>query len=168
MRAMISYDRFLLDNLSLGVRFGFAFSGAPDGFFPLHFEGRGTYYFTDVAKGASMWGPYVAVGFGLAQVDSRSEVEMVDCRPESVERCLQAGSVDQGLIDPESGSARLRTLDAYKSLGQVFGSISPGLMVAFSKELSGVANLGVMLMTEEQAKSIVVNFQPSLGLALGF
>ncbi len=168
MRAMISYDRFLLDNLSLGVRFGFAFSGAPDGFFPLHFEGRGTYYFTDVAKGASMWAPYFAVGFGLAQVDSRSEVEMVDCRPESVDECVGSPSVNQQLIDPEDGAARLRTLDAYKTLGQVFGSVSPGLMVAFSTELSGVANLGVMLMTEEQAKAIVVNFQPSLGLALGF
>jgi hypothetical protein len=65
LRALFSYDRFLTDNISLGVRFGFAFSGAPDGFFPLHFEGRGTYYFGDVIRGRSRFVPYMAMGAGV-------------------------------------------------------------------------------------------------------
>lgn len=174
LRAMLSYERFLLGNVSLGVRFGFAFSGAPEDFFPLHFEGRGTYYFGDVTKGKATFTPYVAVGVGVAQVDSRAEVEMVDCKPGFEQMCLGAPAVNEGLIDrdgdgPDDGSAVLRTLDAYKRLGTVFGTLSPGVMVALSKELSAVGNLGVLLMTEQgSSSSLLVNFQPTLGLVLGF
>jgi hypothetical protein len=169
MRVMFSYDRFLLENVSLGARFGFAFSGAPDGFFPLHFEARGTYYFGNVTQSRSRFVPYVAVGFGLAQVDSKVPVQMVDCLPEALMACQQAPEVNAQLINPNGGAARLRTLDAYKSLGTVFGTVSPGLMVAISKELSAVANLGVLLMTDEQqSTSLVINLQPSLGVELGF
>lgn len=179
MRALLSYDRFLTDEVSLGVRFGFAFSGAPEDFFPLHFEGRGTYYFGDMVRGRSTFVPYIAVGAGFAQVDTRVEVEMVDCRPDAMtgtggvpatfDRCQAATQVNEGLLDPANGAARLRTLDAYKSLGKVFGTISPGLMVKLSKQLSGVVNLGVLLMTEERAStSLVFDLQPSAGVVLGF
>jgi hypothetical protein len=169
MRVMFSYDRFLLENVSLGARFGFAFSGAPDGFFPLHFEARGTYYFGNVTQSRSRFVPYVAVGFGLAQVDSKVPVQMVDCLPEALQACQTAPEVNEQLINPNGGAARLRSLDAYKSLGTVFGTVSPGLMVSISKELSAVANLGVLLMTDEQqSTSLVINLQPSLGVELGF
>jgi hypothetical protein len=169
MRVMFSYDRFLLENLSLGARFGFAFSGAPDDFFPLHFEARGAYYFGNVTQGRSRFVPYVAVGFGLAQVDSKVPVQMVDCLPDAIEACQSADAVNEQLVNPNGGAARLRTLDAYKSLGTVFGDISPGLMVAITRELSAVANLGVLLMTDEQnSTSLVINLQPTLGVELGF
>lgn len=169
LRVMFSYERFLLENVSLGARFGFAFSGAPDGFFPLHFEGRGTYYFGNVTEGRSTFIPYVAAGIGLAQVDSKVPVQMVDCRPEVVDDCLDAPEVNENLVDPDNGSARLRTLDAYKSLGTVFASISPGVMVALSRELLVVGNAGVLLMTDsQQSTSLVINLQPSLGVQLGF
>jgi len=181
MRALFSYDRFLSDSISLGVRFGFAFSGAPSGFFPLHFEGRGTYYFGDLVRGRSRFVPYLAVGAGVAQVDTRVAVEMVDCRPDppaamgavagppTYDQCKAAPEVNQGLIDPTTGKARLRTLDAYKSLGKVFGTLAPGLMVQLTKQVSGVVNLGVLLMTEEsRSTSLLIDFQPSAGLVLGF
>jgi hypothetical protein len=170
MRVMFSYDRVLLDSVSLGARFGFAFSGAPDGFFPLHFEARGTYYFGNLTQGRSTFIPYIAAGFGLAQVDSKVPVEMVDCRPDrNVPECVAAPAVDEQLIDPDTGLARLRTLDAYKSLGTVFANVSPGMMFALTKELSAVANVGVLLMTDEQrSTSLVVNLQPSLGVQVGF
>jgi hypothetical protein len=42
-------------------------------------------------------------------------------------------------------------------------------MVQLSKQVSGVANLGVQFMTEERrSTSLLVNFEPSLGLVLGF
>jgi hypothetical protein len=164
---MFSYERFLLENLSLGARFGFAFGGAPDGFFPLHFEGRGTYYFGNVTEGRSTFIPYVAAGLGLAQVDSKVPVQMVDCV--DVDLCLAAPEVNEDLVDPNDGAARLRTLDAYKSLGTVFATISPGLMVAVSKQLSAVGNIGVLLMTDsQQSTSLVIDLQPSLGVQLGF
>jgi hypothetical protein len=168
MRVLFSYDRFLLENVSLGARFGFAFSGAPDGFFPLHFEARGTYYFGNVTQGRSTIVPYLALGFGLAQVDSKVPVEMVDCRPEALAMCQAAPAVNEALVDPNSGAARLRTLDAYQSLGTVFGTFSPGVMVALSRQLSAVANVGVLLMTDQQQSTIVLNLQPTLGVELGF
>ncbi len=169
LRVLFTYDRFLLENLSLGARFGFAFNGTPEGFFPLHLEARGTYYFGNVTQGRSRFVPLVAVGFGLAQVDSKVPVEIVDCRPEAIDECLDADQVDENLIDPDTGAARLRTLDAYKSLGQVFAVVSPGLLVAITKELSAVANVGLLLMTEEeQSSSLVLTLQPSLGVMLGF
>jgi hypothetical protein len=86
-----------------------------------------------------------------------------------VETCVDAPAVDEQLIDPDTGLARLRTLDAYKSLGTVFANVSPGMMIALTRELSAVANVGVLLMTDEQrSTSIVVNLQPSLGLQVGF
>lgn len=169
MRVMLAYDRFLFDRFSLGVRFGFAFSGAPEDFFPLHLEGRGTYYFGDLTRGLSTFVPYVAAGFGLAQVDSRVEVQMVDCLPDQVASCQAAAQVDEGLVDPDTGAARLRTLDAYRSLGSVFGVLSPGLMIAFSRTTSIAFNVGLLLMTEEDSSaSLLLSLQPSAGLTLGF
>jgi hypothetical protein len=167
MRVMFSYERFLLDNLSLGARFGFAFGGAPQDFFPMHFEARGSYYFGNVAEGRSRFVPFVALGVGLAQVDTNAPVQMVDCV--AIEPCLEAPEVNEQLIDPENGAARLRNLDAYKSLGTVFANVSPGIMVALTRELSAVGNVGVLLMTDsEAATSLVLNLQPSLGVVLGF
>jgi hypothetical protein len=63
----------------------------------------------------------------------------------------------------------LRNLDAYYSLGSVFGTVSPGVRVAFGKGISGVANVGVMLMTgKNSSSSLNVNLEPSLGMAFGF
>jgi hypothetical protein len=42
-------------------------------------------------------------------------------------------------------------------------------MVKLSKQLSGVINLGVLLMTEERAStSLIIDLQPSAGVVLGF
>ena len=169
MRVMFSYDRFLLGNVSLGARFGFAFGGAPQDFFPMHFEARGTYYFGNVTEGRSRFMPFIALGVGLAQVDTNAPVQMVDCLPEAVDACLETPEVNEQLIDPENGAARLRNLDAYKSLGTVFANVSPGIMIALTRELSAVGNVGVLLMTDaEAATSLVLNLQPSLGVVLGF
>jgi hypothetical protein len=169
LRVMFSYERFLLENVSLGARFGFAFGGAPQDFFPLHFEARGTYYFGNVTQGRSRFIPYVALGVGLAQVDTNAPVQMVDCLPDAVDACLDAPEVNEQLVDPDNGAARLRNLDAYKSLGRVFANISPGIMFAITREVSAVGNVGVLLMTDsEAATTLVLNVQPSLGVVLGF
>jgi hypothetical protein len=42
-------------------------------------------------------------------------------------------------------------------------------MVAVSKQLSAVGNIGVLLMTDsQQSTSLVIDLQPSLGVQLGF
>ena len=100
-------------------------------------------------------------------MDTNAPVQMVDCV--AVEPCLDAPEVNEQLIDPENGAARLRNLDAYKSLGRVFANVSPGIMFALTRELSAVGNVGVLLMTDsEAATSLVLDLQPSLGIMLGF
>ena len=168
MRAMASYERFVMPELSVGVRFGFAFGGAPEDFFPMHFEGRATYYLGDVTTKSSMFIPYLALGAGLAQVDSRVEVEMVDCSLGSEQRCQQFPGVSEGLLGGDNPAARLRTMDAYKSFGTAFGAVSPGLMIAITDKVSAVVNVGVLLMTErDRAESLILSLQPSVGIAAG-
>ncbi len=168
MRVMASYERFVMTELSVGARFGFAFGGAPEDFFPMHFEGRGTYYLGDVTTGSSTFVPYLSIGAGLAQVDSRVEVEMVDCSLGSQERCQQFPGVSEGLLGGDNPAASLRTLDAYKSFGTFFGSISPGVSIAITRKVSAVVNLGVLLMTErDSADALIFSFQPSLGISAG-
>jgi hypothetical protein len=41
--------------------------------------------------------------------------------------------------------------------------------VQLTKQISGVVNLGVLFMTEERrSTSLIIDFQPSAGLVLGF
>lgn len=168
MRVMASYERFVSSSLSVGARFGFAFGGAAEDFFPLHFEGRGTYYFSDLTRGKISFAPYVALGAGLAQVDSRVEVAMVDCRAGREADCQSYPTVSPGLLDETNGFATLRNLQAVKSLGTIFGSIAPGVMIGITDKLSGVLNVGLMLMTDqEQASEVIIAIEPSLGLAIG-
>src|SRR5262249_26115559 len=49
-RLMVSYDRLISSNITLGAKLGYAFSGGPSrpggsSFFPLHLEARVAYYF---------------------------------------------------------------------------------------------------------------------------
>jgi hypothetical protein len=168
LRVLLTYERFVTNEISLGGRFGFAFGGAPDGFFPLHFEARGTYYFGDVPNGTSLFVPFVALGVGAAQIDSKASVSLVDCNAGQEQICQNA-PLNTGLVDPDTGVARVRTLDAYKSLGSAFVVLSPGVRFALQDNLAAIGNLGLLLMTEEeQSSGVFLSLQPSVGVALGF
>jgi hypothetical protein len=144
-------------------------SGAPDGFFPLHFEARGTYHFGDVPNGRDLFIPYVALGVGAAEVDSKASVSMVDCEPGAQQQLCRNADLTTGLVDPDDGLANVRTLDAYKSLGNAFVLLSPGVRVALGDNLAAVGNLGLLLMTEKEASSgVFLSLQPSVGATLGF
>jgi hypothetical protein len=168
LRVLLSYERFVTNEISLGGRFGFAFAGAPEGFFPLHFEARGTYYFGDVPNGREMFIPYVALGIGAAEIDSKASVSLVDCNPGQEQLCQNA-PLNTGLVDPDTGLARVRTIDAYKSLGNAFVLLSPGVRVALGDNIAAVGNLGLILMTEKEASSgVFLSVQPTVGATLGF
>lgn len=169
LRVLLSYERFITNEISLGGRFGFAFAGAPDGFFPLHFEARGTYYFGDVPNGRDLFVPYVALGVGAAEVDSKASVSMVDCDPGEQQQLCENAPLTTGLVDPDDGIASVRTLDAYKSLGNAFVLLSPGVRVSLGDNLAAVGNLGLLLMTEKEASSgVFLSLQPTVGATLGF
>jgi len=64
--------------------------------------------------------------------------------------------------------AELKQLEAYKSLGTVFGNLSPGIMLGLTEKVSATATVGILLMTErDRASEIILAFQPSIGLAIG-
>lgn len=165
-RALLTYDRFLTPRFSLGARLGFAFMGAPEDFFPMHFEARSVFYLGDVTQPGWSFVPYLGFSVGVAQIDSRVDVEMVDCRPDQVEACLQREQLNEAALDPETGVADVRSLVAYKQLGRLFGSAALGTMIALSRNLALVANVSFVVTTEqESAQSLTLALQPSLGLS---
>jgi hypothetical protein len=171
MRALLTYERFVTDEISLGARVGFAFGGAPEDFFPLHFEARGTYYFGPIPESRVLFVPFVALGVGAAQVDSKASATIVECREGAEEFCTSdpPAPVNTGFLDPMSGGGRLRTIDAYKTLGKAFIVVSPGARFLLADNLAVMANLGLMLMTEEeQSSSVFLTLQPSVGANFGF
>jgi hypothetical protein len=168
MRALLTYERFVTDEISLGARVGFAFGGAPENFFPLHFEARGTYYFGAIPESRTLFVPFVAVGVGAAQIDSKASATIVDCNAGREDDCTGA-PLNTGLLDPMTGAAHQRTIDAYKTLGKAFLVVSPGARFLLADNVAVLANLGLMLMTEEeQSKSVFLTVQPSVGANFGF
>jgi hypothetical protein len=75
-RVLVGFDRLLGDNLTAGVRLGYAFRGGPtkkpDGkaFLPLHFELRASYWFGSKPLGKKGLRPYVVAAGGIAEVDA--------------------------------------------------------------------------------------------------
>jgi hypothetical protein len=152
MRAMVSYQR-AIGRLLAGVRLGFAFRGAPEGFFPLHLEARGAYSLrSDPLKRTIR--PYLGLAFGLAQVDTQSDVTIVDCASQA---CAQAAQIDQSQI--MLGQAQVKELTAYRSGKKFFFGPTFTLMWAITNESAVVFNTNVMF------PDLVI--APSVGYMLG-
>jgi hypothetical protein len=165
-RVLLSFDYAITPNILAGVRLGYAFRGGPPAgmvappmrevvgddvfynpttptvpgtkFLPFHAEVRGSYWF---GKNGFRPGfrPYVHLGGGLAQVDAKVVVNVID-------------------IDGEASA------DAWKKLGQGFITAGGGVGYFFTNKLGMQANLNVMYMLG--ASGIVL--QPSLGMMMGF
>jgi hypothetical protein len=121
-RVALSADLKLADQVSLGLRAGYAFlGGAPsvDGrkpFLPFHAEARGAYwlssaYSTNVA-------PFLFAAFGLAQVDAKNTVTVVE------DRSVPA--------PPNQDNPTSQDLDAYKKMGLLFAGAGMGAYFPFA------------------------------------
>lgn len=175
-RIMFSAEYLFMPNITLGARIGYAFGGGPKvgdaAFLPFHFEPRATYYFGQDPLGKAGLRPYVHIGGGVAQVDAKLDVNLVDCGvgaadPNSPLNTATNGAanrcVTQGTIEP--GVAGTTTsLDAYKKLGQSFAAIGGGAQYAVSPTFALQLNLNFMYMLPTTG----VVIEPSLGGALGF
>jgi len=146
MRILLSYERLLSQNIGLEGRLGFAFNGGPKAangtaFLPLHVEVKGKYWF--MKNGFTKRGlrPYVGLGGGIAQVDTKLTVRVLDTS-----------------VQPP----KARELDAYRKLGQAFIDASGGVMYAFSVKHGFVLNLNFMYMLGSSGPVI----EPSLGYEL--
>jgi hypothetical protein len=177
-RILLSYDRALNPNITLGLRAGFAFSGGPPAgkaaatatsaasngtpYLPLHLEARLAYWFGKSVLSKKGLRPYVHVGGGLAQVDAKVKVSVADCTPIVDDNTYSQCAAGQGGTAVKS-QAQPYTLDAWRKMGQGFITIGGGVVYAFKENFGAQLNLNVMYMLPTSGPVL----QPSLGLVYG-
>jgi hypothetical protein len=167
LRVLLSYDRLVSGELSLGGRLGVAFNGAPTqvdepAFLPVHVEARASYWLFGTEHVGLR--PFVALAGGLAQVDLRKNLNVYDCSSESTrsdfEDCLN------GAGDYETRPAELPRLrvSAARKLGRGFLSASAGVWVPVFQNMGVVPALSALIMFPE----VGFVLQPSVGVGVGF
>lgn len=160
-RLLASADYAMSSNATLGIRVGYVLGGGPkawDGtsFLPVHAEGRLTYWIVSLDRS---FRPYVHVGGGLAQVDAKSTVDVLDC---AVENSSEASyeACRSGSSRPPSTS--IRKLDVYRRTGEGFATLGGGLLVG-SDSVGLQFNVNVMVMFPVVGYTV----QPSIGVVFG-
>jgi hypothetical protein len=168
LRVLIEYDHALSERASIAGRLGFAFGGSPttidgDGFLPLHLEAMLRYW--PRGQWARGLRPYLHFGGGLAEVDLDSkELAVRDCTEEPNRAVFLDCIAAQGAYAPENDpELPVRSIDAYRKLGDVFASAGAGLLVPVSERLGLQLDLNAMLLFP----SVGVVLQPSFGLSYG-
>jgi hypothetical protein len=167
LRLVVGYDRLLLDNLTVGVRVGFAFNGAPTGadFLPLHAELRGAYWLGKDPFATTGARPYLFASGGVAQIDTKVNVQVLEdgevCGAEDSKsrssKCTKS-SVD-GRIE-----RRIQDLTAYRQAGYGFVGVGVGFsyapmpLVAFNVAVRGSVTIPV----------VTAVLSPEAGVSLGF
>lgn len=178
-RFLLSLDRAITENITAGLRLGYAIRGGPpsgrsvtyndadqvatvvapgSAFLPFHAEVRGAYWFGAHALAKRGFRPYVAAGGGLAQVDAKVVVnthEECAARNPNPMNCNPDNTKENRTGDYSA--------DAWKKLGQGFISVGGGLAYGFSSKMTAQLNLNAMYMLG--ASGLVL--QPSLGLTYG-
>jgi hypothetical protein len=174
IRVMLSFDRAITPNITLGARAGYAFNGGPPSgrdkisFMPIHGEVRGTYWLGQDPLAQKGLRPYVHLGGGIAQVDAKLPVTIVDCAtPQGQEpsKAIQPG--DDGAYEEcrkgNEANRQVMSLDAYKKLGQQFVALGGGTVFALSPNSGFQLNLNLMFMLPTSGFVI----QPSAGYVFG-
>ena len=170
IRFLASYDRVLGENLTLGARAGFAINGGPPAgqqgsevdFLPFHGEARVGYWFGTQPFAKKGFRPYVHAGGGMAQVDAKLPVTILDC----AQGQLNADRNNSTYISCRDGAGAQGTrleLDAYKKLGQGFVTAGGGAVYALSPNSGFQANLNLMMMLGTSGFVI----EPSIGYVFG-
>jgi hypothetical protein len=163
LRVLLTYERVVADNVGLGARIGFAFNGATDAgasFLPLHLEGRVAYSIGKKPYDGKGVRPFFFVSGGLAQVDTKVEVQVL----EDAKAC---GKVVNGKCSNNSGERaepQKQTLSAYKQAGQGFAGGGFGL--AYMPVAGFSLNLGIRASATFPVVTFVM--APEAGLSLGF
>lgn len=153
-RVLLGVDYAVANNFSLGARAGFAFGGGPQGendaraFLPLHLEGRFAYWFGSAPFAKTGFRPYVFAVGGLAQVDARTRVTVVESTRPSYQ--------------PDNPPEQI--LVVWKKMGQGFAGLGGGLIYNLTESSGIVAEVKGMLMFPSSGQVL----EPSVGYALGF
>jgi hypothetical protein len=168
LRVLIEYDHALSERASIAGRLGYAFRGGPttlggNAFLPLHLEAMLRYW--PSGQWAPGLRPYLHLGGGLAEVDlKKGDLSVRDCTEEPTRAAFLDCIAAQGAYAPENDpDLPVRTLDAYRKLGDAFASAGAGLLVPVSERVSVQIDLNAMLTFP----SVGFVVQPSIGLSYG-
>lgn len=164
-RLLVSFDRVLGTNITLGARAGFAFNGGPAAgkdknvkFLPWHGELRVQYWLGKDVFAKKGLRPYIGAGGGVAQVDAKLPVTIRDCKNPSTNP-----SYAQCMQNQPNAQGQARNLDAFKKLGQSFIGLNGGIVYALSPNGGFQLNLNIMQMLPTSGQVI----EPSLGYVFG-
>ncbi len=118
-RVALGADLKLADQVSIGLRLGYAFGGSPavpggKPFLPLHAEARAAYWLSSAY--ATHVAPYLFAAFGVAQVDAKNTVTVVE----------DLSGPPPNQLNPDS-----QDLDAYKKMGLFFAGAGGGAYFPF-------------------------------------
>lgn len=168
LRFLLEYDHALSERASIAGRLGYAFGGSPttlggDSFLPLHLEAILRYW--PRGQWAPGLRPYLHLGGGFAEADLEEEgLSVRDCTDEPGRAAFLDCIAAQGDYAPENNpELPVRTVDAFRKLGDVFASVGAGVLVPLSSRLALQLDVNAMLMFP----SVGVIVQPSFGLSYG-
>ena len=167
-RLLLGYERRLDDRVSFVGRLGYAFGGGPTtlegrSFLPVHVEARLAWW----PSGLDWSGvrPFLHFGAGLAEVDvKKGDVQVKDCTGLPERQAFLDCIAASGNYTPENDpDLPVRTLDAYRKLGDVFATAGGGVLVPIAGRTALQASLSALLLFP----SVGVVLQPSLGIVYG-
>jgi hypothetical protein len=151
-RVLAGYDRLLGDNITLGVRLGFAFGGSPKAtsgsgtaFFPFHAELRTSYWFGDKPFASAGFRGYTGLAVGAGELDGHVTVEYFK---------------DQAGYDAGAKGK----LDAWRKTGNMLLGLHAGLAYGFTKEQQLFLELRVLQLLGATALGGAVDIGYAFGL----
>lgn len=150
---LASFTQHTGSHLALTGRGGVVIGG-PDAL-GLHLDARGEYFFDEHAFAKPGLRPYVALGGGVARVEAKAHVRLVDCSASSARAdCAQSS-------DPDAGQAL--DLDAWRRLGPAFVGVGGGAVWAFRRDRGLRFELTALYLLPKAGFAL----QPSLGYVFG-
>ncbi len=167
LRVFVSFDYFITDNISLGLRLGRAFRGNDANsvtFFPWHIEARGQYFFGKDPLATTGFKPYAMVGGGAAEFDA--PVPNVKVMPGTGDASTGQYTSNMNActeIDA-AGTCRLGNVTAYRLAGQGFAEIGGGFWYLATENIA--INVAAKLLFPLPTFSPGV--APEVGVKFGF
>jgi hypothetical protein len=169
VRIMAGFDRALGSNFMLGARAGWAFRGGPkpDGgnkFLPFHLELRASYWFGKDPFSRIGFRPFVFIGGGMAQVDTRVDVSVREQDNCGSTGCIVDRNPDPNVTEVIQVNPQTQTVEAWRKSGQSFAGLGGGAMYALSPNGGIVAAIKISQMFPTSGTVI----SPEVGYAMGF
>lgn len=162
-RAFVGLDYFVMPNISVGARVGYAFAGGNPTqnakFFPWHLEARLQYFFGPPKdKGLRFYGMLAG---GLAEFDALvPNIVAVPFTPEKADdgnACATA--VRDNNVDERNRVCRITGIKAYRLAGQSFLAPGGGAWIMFSPKLA--LNVGAKILLP------LPTFSPGFAIEVG-